>query len=209
MTRRMDTMFDDPRFRYGIPLALDAGAVGLATALHDGLAAYQASARFTARVSLVLFVTLALLHAVPHRGGRARELMAPFAAVHVFHLACVASYLQVLGAWPQPATLLGGGVAYLLIIVMPVLQQLSGARTRAVAEAAYLGWVGFFFLMSYLLRVIGKVPGAGGSPVEHQALFGVVLAALAAYLTLRIRAWRHAKGETFRRLPSETRSSLR
>lgn len=178
-------MFDDPKFRFGIPLGLDVGAVVLAVALHDGLAAHQASARFTARVSLALFVTLALLHAQPARRDRARQLMAPFCAVHLFHFACLASYLQALGTWPKPTNLVGGGVAYLAIVAMPVLEH-HAARirplTREIAEGFYLGWVSFIFLMSYLLRVLGKVPGAGGSPAQHQALFMVVVAAFAAYL---------------------------
>jgi hypothetical protein len=193
----MADRFDDPRLRYGIPLALDVGAVGLAVTLHDRVAAYQASARFTARVSLALFVVLALLHALPEQRERARKLMTPFAAAHIFHFVCLVCHLQVVGTWPEPTALAGGALAYLLIVAMPVLQLFSArisARARAVAEQAYLGWVGFIFLMAYLSRVTGKLPRAGGSLAEHQWLFATVLATLAAYLTLRLRARRPATG---------------
>jgi hypothetical protein len=174
------------KLRYGIPLGLDVAAVGLALVLHDGLMAYQASARFTGRVSLALFATIAILFALPRHRDLARRMMPPFAAAHLFHFACLATFLQLAGSWPAPTRLLGGGLAYALIVAMPLFQTFAGMR--ALAEGVYLGWVGFIFLMSYVLRLLGKVPEAGGSRSEHLALLGVVVATALAHFALRFRA---------------------
>lgn len=177
--------------RYGLPLAIDVAAAALAVVVHDGLNAYQAAARYTGRLSLLFFALIAVLYAVEAQRPRARALLGPFALAHLFHFACLATYLSLSETWPAPVRLLGGGLAYLMIVAMPPFQHAVdrvSPRARAVFEGVYLGWVGFIFVMSYVLRVAGKVPEAGGTRTEHLALLVFALTLVAVHVALRLRA---------------------
>ncbi len=177
---------------HGIALALaaDVAAVGLGVLLFDDLEAYKAAARYTGRVSLALFAAIAVLYAIPARRETARAIVAPFAAAHVFHFGCLAAYLSMTGGWPAPARLAGGALAYAMIVGMPFVQRASGLRERArtIAENVYLAWVGVVFVITYVVRMLGKIPQATGSREEYLGLLAVVVAVLVTHVALRIKS---------------------
>lgn len=183
-------MLQDTRLRYALPLGLDALAWALSAVLHDGLMAYQATARFTGRVSLCLFVTMGVLYARTSSREHARRLMGPFAAVHLFHFVCLVLYSAQLEEKPAITRLLGGALAYAMIVLMPLFQRVAGdlsERVRVRVESVYFGWVGFIFFMSYVMRLLGKVPEAGGTRMEHLGFLALFVVALLVHVGLRVR----------------------
>jgi hypothetical protein len=75
---------------------------------------------------------------------------------------------------------LGGFMAYVLIFLMPFFSFMksSGRLTEKSflrTELLFSGYVWFIFFMSYLPRVLGHLPNAGGSYWEHVVLFAAVL----------------------------------
>ncbi len=142
----------------------------------------QATTRFSGRLSLVIFSLIFLLH--PQRKETLQSILSPayfliFAIVHGIHLAELLSYVALSGIQLVPIRLVGGFLAYTMIFIMPWLQyradnrKLGEERFRKISYV-YLFYVWFVFFMTYLSRVNGTFPNAGGSYEEHVALMAFV-----------------------------------
>jgi hypothetical protein len=164
-----------------IDLLLTAAAFAL---FDDGVSAFQAGARYTGRVSLSIFSLILLDHALPSRrwartlGPRPFEVLAVH---HVIHLGLLLTYLALSDRFPPVVRLIGGMLAYALMLAMPWLhsqrlqQRLSDkAWTRWLT--VYLAYVWFVMLMTYVARVFGKDMPFGGERTHYIALFGWVIA---------------------------------
>ena len=78
-----------------------------------------------------------------------------------------------------PIRVAGGALAYLLIFLMPVLwhyrmQGRISVEKFFVIQTVFMYYTWFVFFLTYLPRVQGKLPQAGGNYFEHVALLGWV-----------------------------------
>jgi hypothetical protein len=152
--------------------ALSITAIAMSLALFGWtLAGAQAATRWSARVSLVLF---ALAFAgpgwnalVPSRGagtipGQEWPLSLAFAGSHLVHLVTLAVFVSLSGLHLAPLRLAGGALGYALLFLV-ILHP--AARSGVFF---YLWW---FFLTTYLPRVRGTLPSAGGHPGRSHSSF--------------------------------------
>ena len=110
-----------------------------------------------------------------------------FAIAHGIHLLELLSYVRLSGIPLVPYRLAGGFIAYAMIFFMPwfkVRAEMGKINEKRMhqLEYVYLFYVWFIFFMTYLSRVNGSFPNAGGSHTEHVALMGWVCAMLGARL---------------------------
>jgi hypothetical protein len=142
----------------------------------------QAVTRFSGRVSLAIFSLIFLFQYHPHIHVKkilSEKFYTVFAIAHGIHLLQLLSFVYLSGNELIPLRLAGGFLAYVLIFVMPYLQQrmeehkLSEKRFFTLT-LIYQYYVWFIFFMSYLPRVRGTLPNVGGSYAEFVALLAWV-----------------------------------
>jgi hypothetical protein len=146
------------------------------------LEALQALTRFSGRASLVIFSLIFLFQ--HHQFIKIKSILSDkyflvFAIAHGIHLVELLSYVYLSGIPLVPIRLAGGFLAYLLIFVMPWMEiQFEQARISSkhfsILTLIYLYYVWLIFFMTYLSRVQGTFPNAGGSYAEHVILLGWV-----------------------------------
>jgi hypothetical protein len=158
-------------------------AIGALAIFNYGLTveALQAVTRFSGRLSLVIFSLIFLFHRsktnITERLSSSYFLI--FAFAHGIHLIELLSYVYLSGIPLVPHRLAGGFLAYVLIFIMPWFQwryekgKLSEKRFTAIG-LVYIYYVWFIFFMTYLARVQGTFPNAGGSYAEHVTLLAWV-----------------------------------
>jgi hypothetical protein len=147
----------------------------------------QTITRFSGRLSLAYFSIVFLLK---DRYPNSSVLISDrpyllFAILHGIHLVELISFVTLSGKTLVPYRVLGGFMAYVFIFVMPFLTSMETSgrvSTKAYArfEMLFMGYIWFIFFMSYLPRVLGKLPGVGGAYWEHALLFSwvIIIAAL-------------------------------
>lgn len=164
-------------------LLLELAVVGLALFSYGwNLEGLQAVTRFSGRLSLFLFSVIFLLHHQPN-GLLARVLsdkfFLVFAVAHGIHLGELLAYVFYSGTELIPYRLAGGMIAYSFIFAMPVIQarytegKITNRRYDQLS-LVYLYYVWFIFAMTYVPRVLGSLPNAGGTYHEFVVLLGWV-----------------------------------
>lgn len=138
----------------------------------------QASTRFSGRLSLAIFAFIFLLH--PKRSESLKSMLSAnyfliFAIAHGIHLIELLNYVILSGIPLVPYRLAGGFIAYAMIFLMPWFQIQHSSKKIADLRFEQLGYiylfyVWFIFFMTYLSRVNGSFPNAGGSYAEHVGL---------------------------------------
>jgi len=145
------------------------------------ISALQTITRFSGRLSLLLFSAIFLLHQKPKilHAWLSEKFYLLFAVVHGIHLFELLGYVYLSGVELIPIRLAGGFLAYALIFIMPFLSAYH-AQGRLSLERFYLAqtfflyYIWLIFFLTYLPRVQGKLPNAGGNYAEHVALLGWV-----------------------------------
>lgn len=132
----------------------------------DPIAAAQLAARWTARLSFLLFlpvfVASSLVRLAPTAATRAllrdrRYWGLGFALAHFVHLGALITYLGMSGVPPKLLTLTGGGGGYVILLAM-VLTSNDGAQ-RAMGRwwkrlhRIGMYWLWFVFAFSYASRI--------------------------------------------------------
>jgi DMSO/TMAO reductase YedYZ heme-binding membrane subunit len=177
----------------GIALALCVAAWFVATTPTDALG-WQLAARYTARTSFALFLIVYLIAPVatimPEFAsglkGLRRGLGLAFAGAHFVHLGALVTYFQVSGDTPKLSTLIGGGLAFVLIGLMAItandaaIRKLGAANWRRLHLFA-LHYVWLIFVITYA----GRVARSPDMP-EYVALLALALAALVVRLAARL-----------------------
>ena len=186
--------------RWPVAVGLIAGVVAIALAFHTGVTAaeqFQLAARWTARASFPLLILVysasSLLRLFPGPATKAlvrdrRWWGLAFALAHAIHLAALTLYLSYFGERPALGTLLGGGLAYVLLLAMAATStdraQAAMGRNWKRLHTAGIHWLWFIFAFSYAGRVLR------GDEMPYAAIaLGVALFAL----QLRIIAWATAR----------------
>ena len=154
------------------------------------IAALQTTSRFSGRLSLFLFSLIFLLHNKPAilHNWLSEKFYLLFAIVHGIHLVELLAYVTVAQVRLIPIRVAGGFAAYVFILLMPFLSRYarSGKITLKrffTVEAIFLYFIWLVFFLTYLPRVQGKLPTAGGTYAEHVALLGWVSTMLGIKLT--------------------------
>ena len=145
----------------------------------DGL---QATTRFSGRLSLFIFSFIFLLH--PKEKPTLSFYLSDgyfliFAIAHGIHLFELLTYVSMSGIVLVPYRVAGGFLAYSMIFIMPWFQRQAdllkiSASVFQTLGLVYLFYVWLIFFMTYLSRVSGDFPNAGGTHSEHVALMGWV-----------------------------------
>jgi methionine sulfoxide reductase heme-binding subunit len=153
------------------------------------------AARYTARASFAMFLVTysasSLLRLWPNAATKLlvrnrRQWGLGFALAHIVHLAALAAYnVQVLNM-PQTQTLLGGGLAYVLMFVMALT---SNDRSRKALgrwwkriHSAGIHWLWVIFTFSYFGRLFDP-----GRAAQGAVLFPLCLAALGLRVWVYLR----------------------
>jgi hypothetical protein len=142
------------------------------------LEALQTITRFSGRLSLLLFSGIFLAYNKPVlTTWLSDKFYLVFAIVHGIHLIELLLFVTLSGVKLVPIRIAGGFVAYAYIFSMPLLQSFRDQgkilrKTFATLEVIFLYYVWLIFFLTYLPRVQGKLPLAGGSFGEYVALLG-------------------------------------
>ena len=182
----------NPRRIIGLFILLELIIVAVSIIM-DGfsIGALQTTTRFSGRLSLFLFSLIFLLNNRPAilYNWLSEKFYLLFAIVHGIHLVELLAYVTISDTTRLiPIRLAGGSLAYAFIFLMPVLSNYarSGKITPKrffTFEAIFLYYIWLMFFLTYLPRVQGKLPTAGGSYAEHVALLGWVSTMLGIKLT--------------------------
>ena len=176
-------------------VAIEIGIIGLGI-FSEGytLTALQTITRFSGRLSLFLFSAIFLLYNKPHTitVWLSDQFYLLFAIVHGIHLLELLSFVYLSAIALVPYRIAGGFLAYLFIFAMPLIRsyKIRGAvssRTYSILETIFVYYVWLVFFLTYLPRVQGKLPQAGGSFGEHVALLGWVSTLLGMKLSAMIQ----------------------
>ena len=146
---------------------------------------WQLAARYTARASFFLFVTVYLIaplsQVFPALGLLKRErrgLGLAFAGAHYVHLMALIAFFLASGQTPAFLTVALGGFAYVLIGLMALTSNDAAVRTLGPANwrrlhTFGLHYVWFIFAATYVRRIAAypEVP-------EYVALLAIALSAL-------------------------------
>ena len=163
-----------------------------ASILMDGftISALQTTTRFSGRLSLFLFSAIFLLHNKPAtlHAWLSEKFYLLFAIVHGIHLFELLAYVYLADVKIIPIRLAGGFLAYVFISFMPWLSNYARSGKISIKrfftfETIFLYFTWLIFFLTYLPRVQGKLPTAGGSYAEHVALLGWVSTMLGIKLT--------------------------
>jgi hypothetical protein len=164
-------------------LIIEVG-IGLLAVINHGvtLEALQAVTRFSGRASLFIFSLIFLFKKHPYvkvKSILSEKYFLIFAIAHGIHLGELLSYVYFSGIELVPYRVVGGFIAYSFIFAMPRLEQLNdqsklSPKQFSLITVFYLYYVWLIFFMTYLSRVQGTFPNAGGSHAEHVTLLGWV-----------------------------------
>src|SRR5262249_34260870 len=162
---------------------LSIAAIALSLALFGWtLAGAQAAARWSARVSLALFA-LAFAgpawNALVPSSGAAKiadqewPLSLAFAGSHLVHLVALGVFVSLTGLHLAPLRLAEGVLGYALLFLVIF---------RPAARAWVFFYLWWFFLTTYLPRVRGRLPSAGGTPWTFTLFFSLLVLILVVRL---------------------------
>jgi len=128
----------------------------------------QLAARWTSRVGLPVFLTAYLASTLLRFSKndltkalmrRRRQWGLAFALTHSVHLAALFYYLMIAGMPPELLTLLGGGLAYVLIYLMAFTSNDSSVRLLGKnwkrLHVFGIHYIWFIYTFTYLGRLIG------------------------------------------------------
>jgi len=144
--------------------------------------ALQAVARFSGRLSLFIFSLIFLFQRDERINVRlmlSEKYYLMFAIAHGIHLVELLTYVYFSDTPFNPVRASGGALAYVFIFLMPWLEnQWHDGKISPVTfgriELLYLFYIWLIFFLSYLPRVQGKLPHAGGTYKEHVILLAWV-----------------------------------
>lgn len=168
----------------------------------DTTAFFQVAARLSGRVSLLFFLIYAIYTTVYPSVKEDIELKVKtslskdFAIIHVIHWMFLAVAVTLSGFEIVFIRVIGGALAYLMIILMPLVyeKRILTKYPLSKLENGYIIYVWFIFFMTYLPRILGKVPTATGTLPSYIALM---------ILTIGFMVWRVVLMQRDRRLNIE------
>ncbi len=172
---------------------LIGGVAVIASLQAHGLSAdgWQMAARYTARASFFLFITVYLIapasQLLPHLAVLMRErrgLGLAFAGAHFVHLGALIAFFQVSGHTPALLTVTLGGLAYVLIGLMALTSNEAAVRTLGPANWRRLHTLGLHYVWFIFAATYARRIAANPDMLEYVALLAIALTALAIRLSV-------------------------
>jgi hypothetical protein len=152
-----------------LALAGNTAVVLYALATYSNLAFWQASTRFTARISLLLFILLFINRLKKLISFREENwLFGAFAVSHLIHLFFLLYYNSLKGGLQVNVRMLGGCIGYGLAVLTPLVSMLTSVSQRSIEHLRRLtiGVLWLIFFLTYLPRVAKRDFPAGGTRQE-------------------------------------------
>ncbi len=189
MPDRVVRALADHPYRYAT-VSLLACALAAWAGYGAGMEGLHAVTRYTGRAGLWWFAVIFVL-AARHRfvdAVQARDglrILLGFGVHHTVHLALLLAYLRASGHPLNVSRAAGGMFGYVLLFAMmasaseSARKRLGAVRWRTLHQAS-LWYLWIVFVLTYLPRLLGKLPDVGGGPVEFAAGMSL-LVALAVY----------------------------
>ena len=186
---------------YGYSLEVFVVIMAYLESYGDTTAFFQAAARLSGRVSLLFFLIFAVyatLYPSVKEGivlTVKTSLVKDFAIIHVIHWMFLATAVTLSHFELVPLRILGGALAYLMVIVMPLIyeKRILTSRPLPLMQNIYIIYVWLIFFMTYLSRVTGKTPTATGSMLAYTALMIATVGFMIWRVTLTIQQSRLTK----------------
>jgi hypothetical protein len=160
---------------------------------------FQSCARYSGRVSLLLFSIAFISYPINRLSAEdesgQRKLVLYFAIVHLIHFGFLATYLYLSQSALIPVRLAGGALAYLLIIIYPIIQSVkpSARFWSNLFPPIYYYYVWLIFFLSYLPRVRQQLPDVSGNLETYYVLFAYVIILLFIQLFLMQKRFKQQK----------------
>jgi hypothetical protein len=175
-------------------LFLEAGVLGLSYLESGGNSVlfFSAAARLSGRVSLLYFGMLFIYATLyPSVEKKSTVLLVKytlaknFAILHIIHWFLLAIAVSKSNFELVPSRLIGGGIAYALIVLLPFIikQKIFSRLPLQLVFGVYLPYVWLIFFMTYLSRVTGSSVAVTGSMAAYRVLMD---------LTILLMLWRIA-----------------
>lgn len=176
----------------GAALSLVVGCIGTLVGT-DAVASARLGARYTGRLSFVLFAALFALG--PQRGDagvRSAILGWPgLASAHLVHLGFLLRYLSMAEHAPAPGRLAGGVVGYVVLLALAA-GHLGAARAGSVsprlARGSHLG--GAYLTVAFVLTYLPRITKPQIVGVEEWWGYAAMLAVAVALPVIRWVRWR-------------------
>lgn len=148
------------------------------------------SGRLSALVFLAAFYSYAMVFPKPLSKNReVRNLIRLFAVLHVIHFGFLAMNIYLNGIELVPVKLLGGALAYLMIVLAPFVLH---ALKRSL-QLVYFYYVTLVMTVTYVARAKGDFDGAEPYWL-HYVMLGVFVVAMIAF---GIHMWKARKNVPF------------
>jgi hypothetical protein len=166
-----------PQASLFLALAGNMAVVLHALSGYPDLAFWQVSSRFTARISLLIFILLFINRLKKLTSFREENwLFGAFALSHLIHLFFLLYYNSLKGGLHVNVRMLGGILGYGLAIVTPLAGLLAFVSQRSIERLRRLttGVLWLIFLLTYLPRVTKSDFPAGGTRQEFIAGLAIV-----------------------------------
>lgn len=178
----------------GLVLGLSAMALGHIWG-SDPAEQWQLAARYTARVGFPLLIFAYVARPLVELRkylwanallARRRWIGLGFALSHTVHLYCIVTYFRVSGDEIPPATLIGGGAAYVMLYLMAFTSNAAAIRMLGKwwkrLHRAGIHFLWFIFAFSYLGRL--------ADPDPDRQIIGLIFFPIALMAAaIRFRAW--------------------
>lgn len=122
---------------------------------------FRHAARYSGRLSLLVFLITFYLFGIGHpkpvkENIQLRNWLLLFAVVHVIHFGFLATNLILNDIPIVPVKLTGGALAYLMIVVAPLILH----KLKLGLQIVYFYYVSLVMIITYVARVKGNFEGA-------------------------------------------------
>ena len=136
---------------------------------------FRHSARYSGRLSFIVFLVTFYLYAFHHpiplkKNARLRHWLLLFAVLHVIHFGFLATNISLNKIPIIPGKLVGGILAYLMIVLAPLALH----KVKLTWQLVYFYYVSIVMAVTYLSRARGDFEG--GEPFWfHYFALGLIL----------------------------------
>ncbi|TMM57405.1 hypothetical protein FEE95_13040 [Maribacter algarum] len=151
---------------------------------------FRFAARYSGRLSAVVFLFAFYGYAIAFpkpldENKKVRNLIKLFAVLHLIHFGFLATNIYLNDIELVPVKLLGGALAYLMIVLAPFALHKLGRPLQLL----YFYYVAIVMTVTYIARVQGDFEGSEPYWL-HYAMLGVFAVAMLAF---GIRMWKSRK----------------
>lgn len=147
---------------------------------------FRYAARYSGRLSALVFLLSFFLYAksftLPMKGNsELRNFIKLFAVLHIIHFGFLATNIYLNSIPLVPLKLVGGALAYLMIVVAPFILH----KLQTPWQLTYFYYVSLVMIMTYVARIKGEFEGAEPFWFHYLALVIFIFCGFAFGLHMR------------------------